>query len=52
MDKDKKKILAIVITAIISLLIAVAATLLGIRPEELTAIMPDISDIGGAAAIL
>ncbi len=48
MDNDKKKkILALVITAIISLIISVSATLLGIDPDALGDIVPDsgVSDV-------
>lgn len=51
MDNDKKKkILAFVLTAIISLIISVAATLLGIDPDVLGDAMPngggvDVSDV-------
>ena len=45
MDNDKKKkIIAFVITAIISLIISVSATLLGIQPDALKNMIPD-SDI-------
>ena len=42
MDNDKKKkIIAFVITALISLIISVAATLLGVEPDALREMIPD-----------
>lgn len=42
MDNDKKKkILAIVVTAIISLVASITATLLGVDPAKLTDAVPD-----------
>ncbi len=42
MDNDKKKkIIAFVMTALISLIISVAATLLGVEPDVLRNMVPD-----------
>ncbi len=42
MDNDKKKkIAAFVMTALISLIISVAATLLGVEPDVLRDMVPD-----------
>lgn len=40
-DNKRKKIVAIVIAAIISLLLSIAATVWGIQPNEIADVMPD-----------
>ena len=54
MDNKTKKILAIVISAVISIIVAVAATLLGVRPDEIVDVLPDtgIADLSGAVLLL
>lgn len=51
MDNKKKKLIAIIITAIISTIIALTATALGIAPDEIATLLPDsgVADVDSGA---